>query len=336
MGEPSLGIPPSARPLEDRLDSWKEIAAYLNRDVTTVQRWEKREGMPVHRHLHDRMGSVYASRAELDAWTRSRNLRAAQENGDNRSVADPPPPPRPVDGLDQMVVRLAAGSGGSRAGDWRKPLAAEDGVLSGETRSRRAISDSHRLRRSGAGGRGVARRPFRGVSVGSRRTDGRLGHADRFGPVPQPDPRQCSGTRQSVDPHAWASRPTDLSSRSGFASQAARTAATSASGRYQYWAASRGHTSKAWPSSTGRTTARGSCTTRPAPETRCSCQTAACDRRAGPSSLRLPGSTLTFRCGRPTRHSSTSSRVPFPTSWTSGASRQPAEPLNGSRRTMRE
>ena len=67
MGEPSLGTPQSERPPEDRLDSWKEIAAYLNRDVTTAQRWEKREGMPVHRHLHDRMGSVYASRAD---WTR--------------------------------------------------------------------------------------------------------------------------------------------------------------------------------------------------------------------------------------------------------------------------
>ena len=56
----------------ERLDSWKEIAGYLRRDVTTVQRWEKREGMPVHRHLHDRMGSVYAFRSELDAWARSR------------------------------------------------------------------------------------------------------------------------------------------------------------------------------------------------------------------------------------------------------------------------
>ena len=91
MGEPSLGTSTSERPLEDRLDSWKEIAAYLKRDVTTVQRWEKREGMPVHRHLHDRMGSVYASRAELDAWTRSRNLRAAQENGNNPSRLTPTP-----------------------------------------------------------------------------------------------------------------------------------------------------------------------------------------------------------------------------------------------------
>ena len=90
MGELSLGTPPSERPLEDRLDSWKEIAAYLKRDVTTVQRWEKREGMPIHRHQHDRMGSVYASRAELDAWMRSRNLRAGQENGNNGLSSGPP------------------------------------------------------------------------------------------------------------------------------------------------------------------------------------------------------------------------------------------------------
>ncbi len=94
MGDRSLGTPPTEKTLEDRLDSWKEIAAYLNRDVTTVQRWEKREGMPVHRHLHDRMGSVYASRAELDAWTQSRNPRPSQENG-NGAVPSPPPVPLP-------------------------------------------------------------------------------------------------------------------------------------------------------------------------------------------------------------------------------------------------
>ena len=70
MPEPSPGTAPSERPLDDRLDSWKEIAGYLKRDVTTVQRWEKREAMPVHRHLHDKTGSVSASRTELDAWAR--------------------------------------------------------------------------------------------------------------------------------------------------------------------------------------------------------------------------------------------------------------------------
>src|SRR5688572_29418790 len=68
--------PPSSgeRSGDDRLDSWKEIAAYMRRDVTTVQRWEKREGMPVHRHVHDKMGSVYAFRTDLDAWAQSRHL----------------------------------------------------------------------------------------------------------------------------------------------------------------------------------------------------------------------------------------------------------------------
>jgi TolB-like protein/tetratricopeptide (TPR) repeat protein len=79
MGESSLGTPPPVKPAEDQLDSWKEIAVYLSRDVTTVQRWEKREGMPVHRHLHDRMGSVYAFSSELDAWVQSRRLRLETE-----------------------------------------------------------------------------------------------------------------------------------------------------------------------------------------------------------------------------------------------------------------
>jgi TolB-like protein/Tfp pilus assembly protein PilF len=64
----------------DRLDSWKDIAAYLKRDVSTVQRWERREGLPVHRHLHDKLGSAYALRSELDAWSQSRTLRHEQKN----------------------------------------------------------------------------------------------------------------------------------------------------------------------------------------------------------------------------------------------------------------
>ncbi|AXC13522.1 tolB protein [Acidisarcina polymorpha] len=95
MVEPSPNIQPSEKLPEDRLDSWKEIAEYLNRDVTTVQRWEKREGMPVHRHVHGRMGSVYASRADLEAWMRSRNLRAPQENAENGVL--PAPRIRPIE-----------------------------------------------------------------------------------------------------------------------------------------------------------------------------------------------------------------------------------------------
>ena len=61
-------MPPSSG---DRLDSWKEIAAYLNRGVRTVRRWEDEEGLPVHRHLHHTQGSVYAYKSEIEAWRRS-------------------------------------------------------------------------------------------------------------------------------------------------------------------------------------------------------------------------------------------------------------------------
>ena len=77
---------PDERPA-DRLDSWKDISAYLKRDVSTVQRWEKREGMPVHRHLHHTLGSVYAFRSELDAWWQTRSARIEQE--EERGAATP-------------------------------------------------------------------------------------------------------------------------------------------------------------------------------------------------------------------------------------------------------
>jgi tetratricopeptide (TPR) repeat protein len=60
-----------------RLDSWKEIANYFRREVRTVQLWEKREGMPVHRHFHKQLGSVFAFRSELDAWNEQVSHKAA-------------------------------------------------------------------------------------------------------------------------------------------------------------------------------------------------------------------------------------------------------------------
>jgi AAA domain-containing protein len=56
--------PPSGR----RLDSWKEIAEYLRRGITTVQRWEREEALPVRRHLHSSSGSVFPSADDIDAW----------------------------------------------------------------------------------------------------------------------------------------------------------------------------------------------------------------------------------------------------------------------------
>ena len=58
-------------PTDGRLDSWKEIAAYLKRDVRTARRWEA-EGLPVYRHRHHRLATVYAYRHELNAWLHTR------------------------------------------------------------------------------------------------------------------------------------------------------------------------------------------------------------------------------------------------------------------------
>jgi Tol biopolymer transport system component len=57
---------------EGLLESWKEIAKYVDRGVRTVQRWEKLEGMPVHRHTHEKRASAYAYKSEIDAWWESR------------------------------------------------------------------------------------------------------------------------------------------------------------------------------------------------------------------------------------------------------------------------
>jgi Tol biopolymer transport system component len=79
LDDPKNSSSGASIPQDVRLDSWKKIASYLKRDVRTVQRWERREAMPVHRHLHDKLGSVFAFRSELDAWWESRRLRLAQE-----------------------------------------------------------------------------------------------------------------------------------------------------------------------------------------------------------------------------------------------------------------
>jgi Tol biopolymer transport system component len=73
--------PDSGQSPEGRLDSWKEIAVYLGRGIRTVQRWEREEGLPVHRLAHERRGSVYARREELAAWWESRRLTLAAPAG---------------------------------------------------------------------------------------------------------------------------------------------------------------------------------------------------------------------------------------------------------------
>jgi TolB-like protein/tetratricopeptide (TPR) repeat protein len=69
---------------EERLDSWKEIAVYLKRGPRTVQRWEREQGLPVHRLAHGKQGQVFAYKPELDAWWNSRGAALEKEAPEHR------------------------------------------------------------------------------------------------------------------------------------------------------------------------------------------------------------------------------------------------------------
>jgi Tol biopolymer transport system component len=74
----------------DRLDSWKEIARYLGRGVTTVQRWEQEEGLPVHRLPHSKKGSVYAFKQEVDGWRSARTQAPSRAGADDTAESRRP------------------------------------------------------------------------------------------------------------------------------------------------------------------------------------------------------------------------------------------------------
>src|SRR5215472_6199497 len=91
------------RPAGDRLETWGEIAAYLGKEIRTVQRWEKSMGLPVRRLAAgaDKQSRVFALKSELDAWWREHEvLRNAQEiseesSASNTSVVAERPQPGP-------------------------------------------------------------------------------------------------------------------------------------------------------------------------------------------------------------------------------------------------
>src|SRR5713101_1795886 len=92
---------PERSPLPGRkLDSWKEIADYLGREVRTVQRWEKTEVLPVHRHEHKKKSTVYAYAGELDDWFKKRQPKDDPE-ADTAFVRD----------LDTVEANSTTGNG---------------------------------------------------------------------------------------------------------------------------------------------------------------------------------------------------------------------------------
>lgn len=103
-GEDSDG-PQIGRTTEGLLDSWKEIAGYLQRDVRTVMRWERARALPVHRLPGAKKAAVWALKSEVDAW------RAAGPPPDNPAcrdgTADGAAAPARVRALRVVAVLLA-------------------------------------------------------------------------------------------------------------------------------------------------------------------------------------------------------------------------------------
>src|ERR1043165_6676804 len=119
----SSGLP------DERLNSWKEIATYLGRGVRTVQRWEREEGLPVHRLIHEKRGNVYARREELAAWWESRRRTLAAEPPDALDSETQPGMPR----LERATVTSAMTAWPALSSDARLIAFVSDGGVDGTT-----------------------------------------------------------------------------------------------------------------------------------------------------------------------------------------------------------
>ncbi len=84
-----------------RLDSWKEIADYLGRDVRTVSRWEKEKNLPVHRVPGGKRQAVFAFRNEIDAWLRTQPSEPTDSEFARPATATAPLPTTPANGTSQ-------------------------------------------------------------------------------------------------------------------------------------------------------------------------------------------------------------------------------------------
>jgi tetratricopeptide (TPR) repeat protein len=85
-----------------KLESWKEIAGFFQRDERTVKRWEKEKGLPVHRMPENTGARVFAYSDELTRWMNSPGAETAKPNepvanpqSDNATPETIPAPRRP-------------------------------------------------------------------------------------------------------------------------------------------------------------------------------------------------------------------------------------------------
>jgi hypothetical protein len=96
-----MAVPPSPSDKGRYLDSWKEIAAYLNRNIRTCWLWERDLSLPVHRLDGSPKARVFAYTAELDAWRDAKgqlpgNTETGADGADLGEGAKKPSPARTI------------------------------------------------------------------------------------------------------------------------------------------------------------------------------------------------------------------------------------------------
>lgn len=101
------------------LESWKQIAAYLERSERTVRRWEASEGLPVHRREHEKQDTVFAYKHEIEAWSRLRTKCPPDLSIDE---VESLPPVKPANNAylaehDAITRTMHCYIAGARAGD---------------------------------------------------------------------------------------------------------------------------------------------------------------------------------------------------------------------------
>ncbi len=91
-----------------RLNSWKEIAQFLGKDVRTVIRWEKERGLPVRR-TSEAPGrpTVYADTDELYRWLLGHRAEPGPRPVGRPTLASAEPVPVPRTPGRQLVVVIA-------------------------------------------------------------------------------------------------------------------------------------------------------------------------------------------------------------------------------------
>lgn len=143
--------------LHSKLDGWKEIAAYIGRDVTTAIRWEHERQLPVHRVPGVKRGGVFAYPREIDHWLqgdgRASITPCAAERQAVSSVAAP------------AVVAQRRGARAGRAAVVVVLASASAAALLGVVRTRGAAVDSGSIDRIEYGTREIVARSISGQAL---------------------------------------------------------------------------------------------------------------------------------------------------------------------------